>query len=251
MSLLLSCFTSTGKVRQENQDACALPLEGTDTTKWGALLAAADGVGGVPGGAAASQSAVWLLQALYYAQVGHPEAYQRLRACFEMVNTLNRFGAASGLTTLVAAAVKDDWLWVANVGDSRAYLIEAASGTRRQLTEDHSSQVLARKQRNAAGGGDDSTYLRIARSEITRAIGMSERVEVDTYRYTWALGDALVLCSDGLMALPEAEMVHLALTQPPEQAAKMMVERAVELDGSDNTTVVLARRMPPEGGAQR
>ncbi len=236
------CYTSAGAARPENQDACALPGAGADEARWGALLVVADGVGGMPGGAAASQEAAWQLQALYYAQVGHPDPAQRLLTCVEMVNALNRLNPQAGLTTLVAAVVKDASIWIANIGDSRAYLIEAAAATRRQLTEDHTSQVQASKLRHTTGVKDDS-YVRITRSEITRAIGMGEQIRVDTYRYTWAQGDALVLCSDGVSALPEAEMIHLALNSPPERAAQLMVARAVELDGSDNATVILARRL--------
>lgn len=246
-----ACYSSPGRVRERNEDACSLPLPAADEARWGTLLAVADGVGGLPGGAEASLQAVWYLQALYYAQIGENDPAARLAACVEAVNALNwlseRSGqenAQAGLTTLVAAVAFEQKIWIANVGDSRAYLIQAATQERRQLTEDHSSRNQARK----AGIMDDTTLDRLvaegqlSNSAITRAIGMGERCQVDSYRYAWAPGDCLVLCSDGLTELPESEMVAIALSQPPAEAARLLVERAVAIDGSDNATAAIARQ---------
>ncbi len=245
-----ACFSSPGKVRPRNEDACSLPPPGANEDRWGALLAVADGVGGLPGGEASSQQAAAYLQALYYAQSGPSDPAERLAECFEAVNALNGMSgrrlnlAQPGLTTLVAAVAAEGQVWVANVGDSRAYLIQAAGRQRRQLTEDHSSQVQAEK----ASLLHHTSYARLTDGSraITRAIGMGEYFQVDRYRYAWQPGDCLVLCSDGLLELPEAEMIDLALGGPAEAAARALVERAVILDGGDNCTVALARWLPGE-----
>ena len=98
-----------GPRRKQNEDASALPRPGDDEQRLGTLLVVADGVGGVEGGAAASREAVQYLQALYYAGTGPDHPPDRLRACIEAVNAINRVSrqtreAGQGcLTTLVAA----------------------------------------------------------------------------------------------------------------------------------------------------
>jgi serine/threonine protein phosphatase PrpC len=243
-ALEFSCCTEPGRQRERNEDACAVPPAAADTAGKGTLLVLADGVGGYPGGADASQQAVHVLQALYYAEAGPQHPLDRLRAGVESVNVLARLqkrqlGQESGyLTTLVAAVVLQDQIWVANVGDSRAYLVQAASGNRRQLTEDHSGHIRLVK----AGLVSDSETARTS-STITRAIGLQEDCQVDTYHYTWHPGDCLILCSDGLASLPEEEMVRIALGATAASASKQLVARAIELDGSDNCTAVVSKRL--------
>lgn len=237
-----ACSTAAGPAHAHNEDACSLPPVGADEARLGLLLAVADGVGGLPGGALASREAVDYLQALYYAASGPEQLADRLSACFEMVNAINRQsrshpGVQEGrLTTLVAAVVLGDQIWVANVGDSRAYLLLAEDGQRQQLTEDHS-------ERNRWVKSGLTNRLLVnghASGGITRAIGLEEHCQVDTYQYTWAPGDRLVLCSDGLAELNEEEMAGLALGAPVEDAVENLVARAIEKDGSDNCTVIVA-----------
>jgi len=237
-----ACSTAVGPARQRNEDACSLPPDGSDEVRLGCLLAVADGVGGLPDGGQASQEAVNYLQALYYADSGPQHPADRLSACFEMVNAINRQsrkhpGIQEGrLTTLVAAVVLRDQIWVANVGDSRAYLVRAEDGQRHQLTEDHSE----RNRWVKAGLTNGLQINGNASSGITRAIGLEEHCQVDTYHYTWAPGDRLVLCSDGLACLNPEEMAVLANEGDVEQAADELVARAIEKDGSDNSTVIVS-----------
>lgn len=243
--LEFSCYTEPGRQRDRNEDACAVPPSSAETTKKGTLLVLADGVGGYPGGAEASQQAVQIMQALYYAEVGSQYLPERLRATVESVNGLARLhqrktGQELGyLTTLVAAVILQDEIWIANVGDSRAYLVQAASKKRRQLTEDHSGHVRMVK----AGLASESETERTS-STITRAIGLEDDCQVDTYHYAWHPGDCLVLCSDGLASLPEKEMIEIILQSTAAPAARQLVARAIELDGSDNCTVVVAKWLP-------
>lgn len=235
--------TDPGRVRTQNEDACALPSPGADVDHLGILLTVADGVGGLSGGQAASQQAVTHLQALYYATSGQTHPGDRLREAVEGVNALNRLtqrreGFTTGyLTTLIATLLQDEQVWVANVGDSRAYLIQARARQRRQLTEDHSSHVRLVKAGILTTQDDPGDTKRT----ITRAIGLSDQCQVDIYHYTWQPGDALVLCSDGLASVPDQEMIEWTLNLPSALAAKTLVERAVQLDGGDNTTAIVAR----------
>lgn len=240
-------------MRSRNEDAWALPAAEADEANFGTLMVVADGVGGLEGGGDASREAVAYLQALYYAQVGPEHLGDRLRECVEAVNALNRLESARHpnpgawrLTTLVAAVLAGEHLWIANVGDSRAYLIQAATRQRRQLTEDHSGQVRAAKA-GLAGRGDLDPG---ANGLITRAVGLSDSCQVDLYHYTWSEGDALILCTDGLSSLDAPEVAEITLGLDAARAAQTLVDEAVARDGSDNCTAIVARCLPrPEAEA--
>lgn len=237
----IGCHTAPGRWRIHNEDAYGLPTPDVDQAHFGTLLIVADGVGGMPGGAQASQRAVRDLQTLYYAGSGPSQAADRLRYCVESINALNRLHPDKSdqvdayLTTLVAAVIAGDEIWIANVGDSRAYLIQSLKSRRVQLTEDHSRETRMAK-RGLTGDQADLPHQGV----ITRAIGLEDRCQVDTYHYNWGPGDRLVLCSDGLAHLAEQEMIDLTLGLSAPAAAKQLVDRAIEVDGSDNCTAVVA-----------
>lgn len=246
-----ACFSVAGPQRLENEDACSLPPPGADEARLGVLLALADGVGGLPGGAESSRAAVSYLQALYYASEGPAQPPERLRRCVEAVNALNRLahhqegGEEGYLTTLVAAVLLNEQVWVANVGDSRAYLFQSPAGQGFQLTEDHSGRVQILK--SGLHGSEEAAQA--AGSGITRAIGLTARCQVDIYHYTWSPGDCLVLASDGLASLSPEAMAAIALENPVQEAARLLVQAAARLDGSDNASAVAAR-WEPSGAAQ-
>lgn len=237
-----ACYSDPGKQDKQNEDACALPSPGVDETSLGTLLAIADGIGGLPGGGEASQEAVHNVQTLYYAAPNPDNLPDRLRQSVEQVNALNRLtqrqlGLEKGhLTTLVAAVIHTDQIWVANVGDSRAYLVKADGRHLIQLTEDHSGHV-----RNVKVGLVSNADLASRESGvITRAIGLQDDCQVDIYHYTWTPGDRLMLCSDGLSHLMPEVMISTILDDLPEKAAHDLVANAIEMDGSDNCTAVVA-----------
>jgi protein phosphatase len=242
-----SAYSAAGGQRPGNEDAFALPPAGAQQARLGTLVALADGVGGQPGGAAASRAAVHFLQTLYYGPLGPREPGARLRFCFEAVNALSRAtlrnGRAPGqlgpLTTLVAAVAYNERLWVANVGDSRAYRARAADGQLERLTEDHSEVVEPR-----------AAHAELApTAALTHAIGLDDECQVDVYRYTWAPGDRLILASDGLRGLPEAELAGLALSGTPTAVARTLVTEALRRDSRDNATAVAAAYEPPPATA--
>lgn len=242
----VSCHSDVGKLRKRNEDACALPIPGADRANYGTLLVIADGIGGLPGGAEASREAVNYLQALYYSGVGSSHPSDRLRDAVGAVNALICFNQRQldyqkgYMTTLVAAVTLSDQIWIANVGDSRAYLIQSNSQLIQQLTEDHSGHV-----RNVKSGLVSETDLvSQGTGVITRAIGLSEECQVDTYHYSWEPGDRLLLCSDGLYHLTRQEIISITLGNPTDIAARELVQRAVEIDGSDNCTAVVAAWHP-------
>lgn len=250
--LAAACHSDRGRLRPRNEDACSLPLPGADETGLGVLLALADGAGGLPGGAEASREAVQNLQAVYYAAAGPAHPAGRLRYAVEAVNALNRLAQRqpgpqnSHVTTLVAAVISAGEVWVANVGDSRAYLAQPDGRQIQQLTEDHSGHVRSVKA-GLAGEADPAGASQSGISQsgsITRAIGLHDRCQVDTYHYTWSPGHRLLLCSDGLAGLAAGELAAVLLENEPEAAARELVLRAVQADGSDNCTAVVAAWLP-------
>jgi serine/threonine protein phosphatase PrpC len=244
----LAGYSDPGKLRRQNEDAWAFPSPGVDEMRLGTLLAIADGTGGLPGGGDASREAINYLQALYYAAPNPGNLPDRLRQSVEEVNALNRLVQRkhglekSHLTTLVAAVIHMDQIWVANVGDSRAYLVQADSRQLLQLTEDHSGHTRDVK----LGLVSETDTASRDSGIITRAIGLQDDCQVDIYHYTWASGDRLVLCSDGLSHLAPEAMVSMTLDSLPEKGAQDLVTRAIEGDGSDNCTALVAAWLPPD-----
>lgn len=241
-AVIRGSYTDRGRRRAENEDAYALPPAGVDEEQLGTLLVVADGVGGRACGAVASQDAVHYLQAFYYAKRGSGRYSTRLRESVEAVNAFNRFTQkhleerGGRLTTLVAAVIYRDRIWIANVGDSRAYLVRVSNGELRQLTEDHSQHNQLIKAGLADESDEESQYDGI----ITRAIGLEDELQVDLYRCQWEPGDRLILCSDGLASLLPEVMAEIVLKHTPQEAAKALVFHANEEDGSDNSTAIVA-----------
>ncbi len=235
-------YSSAGPQRARNEDAFALPKSRAEENRLGVLLVVADGVGGTADGSAASGEAVAYLQSLYYSAAGPELPGERIRQCVEAVNAINRIKRRSPdieagfLTTLVAAVVLKDQIWIANVGDSRAYLIQAQDRIRRQLTEDHNQQTRRKKTDPDMDPADQAKASGI----IYRAIGMEDECQVDLYHYTWICGDRLVLCTDGMASLPADEMIDIVRKHPPKRSSKLLVERSLRVDGSDNCTAVVA-----------
>lgn len=186
------------------------------------LMAVADGVGGGPGGEIAAAAAVEELAGRFFSATPDGSVEERLADAIRDANTaVLRAAEASGkpqaASTLVAVAVHGAHAVIANLGDSRAYLVRA--GASRQLTDDHSSGV--------AHG-------------ITRFLGDPRGVQPDIFVEELLVGDRLLLCSDGLTR-------HVDLAEIAERAADADTDRAVDdlialtnsRGGEDNVTVIL------------
>ena len=139
-------------------------------------------------------------------------------------------------TTVVAATVKDGYLYVANVGDSRLYLIDQEI---EQITRDHSLVEemirVGELQRKDARSHPD-------RNVITRAIGVRTPVRIDFFDVKLEKGDKVLLCSDGLTTMVEDEDILQIVkkSDSPKEAAQRLVTEANKNGGKDNISVVLA-----------
>lgn len=141
-------------------------------------------------------------------------------------------------TTFVAAAVTNDFFVVANVGDSRAYLIDDKQI--KQITKDH-SYVQYLVEHGLINEVQAQSHPR--KNEITRALGASEDVEVDFFTGTYEKGNYLLLCSDGLtnMVLNEEIYKSVAGCSDVYTACEELIQKANDAGGTDNISVALIK----------
>ena len=140
-------------------------------------------------------------------------------------------------TTLVAALVEDGEYTVANVGDSRGYLLK--DGSIKQLTEDHSFVAEAVKR----GQTLEEAMATPWRDALTRSIGTEENVDIDVFGpFPVSDDSALLICSDGLYKTLEDHDLHEIFSQSsgPRGAAQTLVSEAFDRGSDDNISVVIA-----------
>jgi protein phosphatase len=183
-----------------------------------------------------------VLQRELTSPAGDPPA--ALRAAIERANQeiwdeAERDPDKAGMgSTVVAAIVVGSQAYLANAGDSPAYLVRA--GQTEQLTRDHG---LVAEQVEAGMIREEDAEHHPYRHILTRCLGAEANVEVELYppRELQA-GDVLVLCSDGLTEhVRKPEVAALAATSDPTEAAQELIDLANQRGGHDNITVVVAR----------
>lgn len=241
MILTAAARTDVGRRRSANEDSFALaPQLG--------LYLVADGMGGHTAGQLASRLATrGCVAALRELAGSRASLTEKLRACVEAANreiyeTAQAKPELTGMgTTLVALLAGAGRIALAHVGDSRAYLIRA--GGIRRLTDDHSLVAeLVRRQEIS----EESARGHPHRHVLTRALGVRRNVEPDLAELTPALGDAVVLCSDGLTThVDDAEIAAVAAKERDVEAVcARLVDLANARGGEDNVTVALVRCDP-------
>ena len=147
-----------------------------------------------------------------------------------------RYAENNGMaTTTVVGYLKDSWLYILNVGDSRAYIYE--QGYLRQLTEDHTYVntlvklgIITREE----------AEVHEERYKITKAVGAEAEIEPDISRIKISKGDKIILCSDGLSGeLGDEQMEEiLAKGESMTETCRLLVDAANEHGGNDNITVI-------------
>lgn len=231
---MLQASTHIGLVRATNQDV-ALAEELPDGRL---LLLVADGVGGLPGGEVASRTAVdAAAEAVRAGAAEEPEAV--LRVAIATANAAVRAGQQGHLdrmsTTLVAAVIRDRTAWVANIGDSRAYLV--AGGEARQLTLDH-SWVEESIRAGLMDPGDPLAAL--SRHIITRAIGLEAEADVDVFGpVDVPAGSALLLCTDGLHGVLDDQAIADVVAASGDDRAGDLVSAVLTAGAPDNVAISL------------
>jgi protein phosphatase len=235
MKLRHSADTDVGKTRDHNEDSFGVG-EGEQAERLGDLLVVCDGMGGHAAGEVASKIGVDTILSTYYGDPSEDRAHV-LEQAFEQANEqIYARGQGSMGTTGVAALLLHDALHVANVGDSRAYLIR--DGEIRQISRDHS---FVGDQVAAGLITADQARSSPHRNVITRALGYQSGVTVDLFRWPLQIDDIIVLCSDGLHGLvSDAEIVRIAGEAAPDEAVRQLIDLANSRGGTDNITVAIA-----------
>ena len=240
---MLQARTDIGLVRATNQDVALAAMLPDGRS----LLVVADGVGGLPGGEVASRTAVGaLVEAMREGGDGPPAGYPRveateaaLRRAFASANDAVRAGQQGQLarmsTTLVAALVRERTAWVANIGDSRAYLV--AGGEARQLTLDHS---WVEESIRAGQLTPDDPLAALNRHLITRAIGLEAGAAIDVFGpIEVPAGGVLLLCTDGLHGVLDDHAIADAVAASEGDYARDLVDLVIALGAPDNVGVAV------------
>jgi len=259
--------TDVGRIREHNEDNFLVAdlsqnarglMENIRTHTvgpHGTLFAVCDGMGGAAAGEVASKLAVDIIYEQM--QAGGPprhrdELARRLVRAVEVAGLrifaeakLDRNRRGMG-TTATAAALMDDHLFLAQVGDSRGYVLR---GDKLDLVTRDQSLV---NQLIEAGQLTEEEAENFEHSNIIlQALGTADSVQVDLTVVKVRHGDTLLLCSDGLSGMVRAEEMRQALLAHPEpiDVCKVLTDKANEAGGHDNITVIVAKFEggPPPG----
>ena len=233
-------ITDIGKKRTTNQDFVF-----TSETPMGNLpnlFLLADGMGGYNGGDFASQYAAEVVKAVVL-NCHEDNPRKIFEVSIEIANTEIRRKAqetveldSMGTTLVVATIIDDSILQVANVGDSRLYVI---GDDIRQITNDHS---YVEEMIKVGSLDRKSARNHPQKNIITRAIGAADEIEPDFFTVKLKKGQVVLMCSDGLTNMMDDEDIYNIVKGEGdlEDKAKKLVSLANDNGGKDNVSVILA-----------
>jgi serine/threonine protein phosphatase PrpC len=249
-------LSDPGQVRELDEDSLLVfTLSPTYESRTGpvmGLFAVADGMGGHEGGEVASKLALQTLTDQALRSIILPDLsgelmleediVVRLRQATLAANddvflTRQKGGTDMG-TTMTTVFIRDDRLYLAHVGDCRAYRWNDEG--LEQLTTDHSvvANMIAEGQAEP-----EEIYTHPHRSVIYRCIGDKPVVEVDTDVLPLSPGDRIVVCCDGLWEMVRSEGIQDVMMQEadPQAACELLVSRANAAGGEDNISVIVVQ----------
>lgn len=231
-------ITDIGKKRKLNQDYVYTSEQPVGNLP--NVFIVADGMGGHNAGDYASKYTVeTIVQEIKNSTEENPEKIlgRAIEAANEQIIKLSKENASlEGMgTTVVAASCMDRYLRVANVGDSRLYVVGEKII---QITRDHS---LVEEMVRMGGIDRETARNHPDKNIITRAIGATETVEVDFFDVELKPGDIVLMCSDGLTNMLEDEEIRMILNGQRDivEKAEELVKAANNNGGRDNIAVVL------------
>jgi serine/threonine protein phosphatase PrpC len=262
--ILVNVFgrTDVGRTREHNEDAfVVVDLTTNDASlqpsvrqhrvgNKGTLFMVADGMGGAAAGEIASQMAIevvlkelrthWLAQ-----EVQTPDAFALcIKKAAQQANQMIHGYASShqeyrGMgTTATIAGLLADTLYLAQIGDSRGYLVR--DSVAKQITKD---QSLMQKLIEAGELTEEEAAMSERRNIILQALGPEPVIKVDLTFQRLRRGDTLVLCSDGLSGQVSRDEIAQVVAEEKDlvQACRKLIDKANQAGGPDNITVIIAR----------
>jgi PPM family protein phosphatase len=253
VKVLVCAKTDVGRARSTNEDACSITELATgtevdalgrdctvDVGLKGVLLALSDGMGGHQAGEVAS---ALVLESLgtELSQDGKGPIHRQLenavhranRKVHEAAKTAERHGMGA---TLTAVFIRGTEAYIAEVGDSRGYLLR--NGRLRQVTRDQSMVQLLVDQ--GVISPQDARHAP-GKNVILQAVGLAPDVRVAIGKLELRRGDRLMLCSDGVSnQITDDELRQIMTDSPPREACETMIALANERGGEDNETVIVA-----------
>lgn len=231
-------ITDVGQKRNMNQDYVFTSENAIGNLP--NLFVVADGMGGHNAGDFASKYTVeMLIKSIESTKETNPvrilkEAIEQANT--KLVNQAEMHDEMKGMgTTLVAATIQNEYMYVSNVGDSRLYVI---SHDIRQITKDHS---LVEEMIRMGEIDREDARNHPDKNIITRAIGAGSDIVVDFFERKMESGDTVLICSDGLTNMLTDTKIKNVIKKKNkiEEKAKELVEIANRNGGKDNITVIL------------
>ena len=238
-------FTDTGNIRQNNEDSFIIKEFGKN------LIAAvvADGMGGHKGGVEASSFASSEIMNTIENNSESFIKYTDIQKQKFLKNAVVKVNKAlykkskedetlSGMgTTLVVCIIYNNSYYVANVGDSRLYVI---SDDIKQITKDHS---FVNELLDMGAISIEQAKNHPNKNVITRAVGTEESVEADTYTGSINKKDAILICTDGLTNMVDDNTILTVVKdiKSPQKVTENLVMLAKENGGTDNITAVVIK----------
>ena len=246
--MIYNCDSHVGKVRKNNEDYCMGEIIQTEDDCIG-IFALADGMGGHKKGEVASKIAVdsiidFLKENILKScgikmdlddviKQGYNYANQKI---FDKVS---EDSSCEGMgTTLVVAVIYKDDMIMANVGDSRGYLLH--NDEFRRITRDHS---VVEELVNANLITEEEARVHPRRNQITRAMGAEEIIIVDIFREKVEKGDMILLATDGLTGCVGDEDIKNIIKQDKDikEICEDLINQANDNSGKDNISVILSK----------
>lgn len=240
MNISFGYGIDTGLVRKENQDYLLTPPGDRDKIlKKGYLFIVADGVGGGKQGDIASELAAKFTFSYYYDYDDFPPGPDLLRSAVQKANreVFTRSGQLGNrgemTSTITAALILNERLFIAHVGDSRAYLI--ANKTLRRLTKDHT--VVAE-----LGLTEEEAANSPMKNVLSRAVGSGDSIEIDIYEYNLDRNASIIVCSDGLYKdVKETDFIEVVNKYGPQEAVDNFIQMAKNNGGRDNISLFVIK----------
>lgn len=246
MPLLCTGKTDRGRVRESNQDSIFIDPQNK-------CFVVADGMGGHRGGDIASQMTVKIFSD-HFSHISREQRdkIKEVDYCIDKANKKifeksQTETLLSGMgTTIVSLLIERSKAMIANVGDSRAYLINNQQIY--QLTKDHS---LVQEKVNLGIYSRQDACKDKMKNVLVRTLGFEDQVKVDRFEYSISKNDIFLLCSDGLYGkVYESEILDIVLKHIPDpktaephaldNCVQELIQRANDHGGNDNISVILA-----------